>query len=579
MKSVPSYPPKAVKYYEEGIRLHQNQKLASAERAYRKAIKISQNFVEAHTNLGNVLVDRSRFKEASHAYTRALGILPDHPMLLNNLGNVFQLQGEIEKAISWCNKAIMQDPTYADAHNNLANAFRELGRFDEAVTSYRQALELDPDLTEAHTNLGILLTEQDKLDSAVTSLEKAIEIDPEHTDAYNALGNVLCSLGRTEKAVSAYRKTIQIDPKHTEAYLGLGNALQALGQWDEAIKSYLQVIELEPDHAGAYYYLSQVRNFCQDDEIVSAMEKLYQNPKISADRQMQLSFALGKAQADVADYDQAFSYIDHGNQLNWSSIQYDVGTETRYFEQLKSAFTLDTFSQVEIIESNEITPVFILGLPRSGKTLAEAMLAEHPLVYPAGERNFLENTIAQVSDIKNPQEVVDRILGLPRDKVARLAEQYTDQVGSLSDGEPFVVDTMPINFYYIGFIKLIFPNAKVIHCHRLPEDACWFIYQKYFRGGRHHYSFDLAALGAYYKGYSDLMSHWNSVLPGFIHDLQYEQLVTQTSHELKQLSAFTNLDWDGTCLDRYEDKPLHDNDIGSWRNYQDHLAPLLRALH
>jgi len=579
MKTTPTYHQKAVKHYEEGRTLHQNGKLAAAERAYRKAIKTSQDFVEAYNNLGNVLVDRTRFREASHAYTKALKILPDHPMLLNNLGNVFQLQGENQKAISWFNKAITQDPTYADAHNNLGNALRELGRYEEAVTSYQQARKFDPGLTEAHTNLGILLTELENLDDAVKSLEKAIEIDPEQAEAYNGLGNALCYLGRPGKAVSAYRKAIEINPMHTEACIGLGNALQALEQWDEAIESYRKAIELEPDYAEAYHSLSLVKNFGQDDEIVTAMEKLYQNPKISADQRMHLSFALGKVHDDLADYEQAFSYIHHGNQLNWSSLQYDVETETEYFEQLKSAFSPDAFNQVEKFESIEITPVFILGLPRSGKTLTETMLARHPLIYPVGERNFLQKTIAQVSDLNNPRRIVDRMLDMSKDKIVQLAELYIHQVKSLSDGEPFLIDTMPINFYYVGFIKLLFPNAKVIHCYRQPEDACWFIYQKYFSRKRHQYSFDLAALGTYYKGYCDLMSHWHAVLPGYIHDLQYELLVTETSHELSQLFTFIGLDWDGRCLDRYENKPLHDDDTGSWRNYQDHLAPLLRALN
>ena len=293
---------------------------------------------------------------------------------------------------------------------------------------------------------------------------------------------------------------------------------------------------------------------------------------------MHLSYALGKVHTDLGEYEKAFSYIQHGNQLNWSSSQYDVTNETGYFEQLKSAFPADVFNQADNSESIEITPVFILGLPRSGKTLTETMLARHPLVYPVGERSFLQKTIAKVSELNNPRKIVDQILDMPKDKIVELAELYLHQVESLSDGEPFIVDTMPVNFYYVGFIKLLFPNAKVIHCYRQPEDACWFIYQKYFSGKRHEYSFDLATLGAYYKGYSDLMAHWHSVLPGYILDLQYERLVTETSHELSQLFAFTGLDWDGVCLDQYENKPLNGDDIDSWRNYEEHLAPLLGAL-
>ncbi|MCZ6883194.1 MAG: tetratricopeptide repeat protein [Gammaproteobacteria bacterium] len=534
----------AVKSYEKGRVLHQKGQLSDAERAYTKAIKINQDFVEAHGNLGNVLVDRGRLKEASGAYRKALKLLPDHPMLLNNLGNALQLQGKNEEAISCFNAAITQDPDYADAHSNLGNALRELGRVKEAVASYERAIEIDPGLADAYNNLGYVLMDLDEIDDAATNFEKAIEIDPGHTNAYN----------------------------------GLGNAFQMLGQWDEAIESYHQVIALKPDCAEAYYYLSTAKQFSQYDKTVEAMERQSQVPDLSSEKLMHLSFALGKVHAGLANYDKAFSYIQRGNQLKLCSLQYDVANEVNYLNQLKSAFSAGVFAQLDGIGLIEATPVFILGLPRSGKTLSETMLAQHASVYAAGERKFLQKALNDIIASGNPQRMVEQLLGLPRVDIVQFAQQYVSQVQSLARREPVIIDSMPGNFYYIGFIKILFPNAKVIHCYRHPMDACWFIYQKYFSKKGHDYSFDLNTIGDYYQAYSDLMAHWHSVLPGFIYDLQYERLVTETSHEISQLFSFLGLEGGGVCLDRYENNPLHKKEVGCWQHYEKQLSALLRVL-
>ncbi|MCZ6471429.1 MAG: tetratricopeptide repeat protein [Gammaproteobacteria bacterium] len=573
------YSKRAIKHYEEGRVFHQKGKLSNAVRAYRKAIKIDQEFSGAHNNLGNVLLDQGRLKEASQAYRNALKFHPSHPMLLNNLGNALYLQGENEKAVRWIKMAIIEDPNYADAHSNLGNALRNSGSFEEAIAAYRQAIKIDSGLTAAYINLGNILMEFDELDDAVTSFRNAIKTDPRHKEAYNGLGNALSDQGKKDEATSSYKKAIEIDPGYVKAHKNLGTAYLAQGRWDNAIASYEQAIALNPDYAEGYRILSTVKQFSHYDKSVGAMEALYEDPALSSEKKMHLSFALGKAYADLTDYDKSFSCIHRGNQLKWSSLQYDMESEINYFNQLKSIFSTDVFAKFYGSGLAEAAPVFILGLPRSGKTLVETMLAQHPSVYPAGEQNFLEAALDKVTTSRNPEDIVEHLLGLPKAEFNKFGQRYIERTHSMAHGESFITNTMPENFYYVGFIKLFFPNAKVIHCYRQPLDACWFIYQKYFFSKAYHYSFDLKTLGEYYQAYSDLIAHWHVVLPDYIYDLKYELLVTETRQELSKLSAFLDLEWDGSCLERYENRPLHQNDIDSWRHYEEQLAPLTKVLN
>ena len=573
------YSEKAVKSYEAGRLLHQQKKLSAAERAYRKAIKADPKFFEAYNNLGNVLVDREQLKQAFGAYQNALKIMPNHPLLLNNLGHVLKLQGEEEKAINWFNKAIAQDSNYADPHVNLGNALRDTDRHKEAISAYRQAIKIDPRLVEAFINLGILFNNATRFDDAIPVLENAIEIDPYNATTWLVLGDALNGAGESRKAIDAYKKVLEIDSGYTNAYARLAGAFRNLKQWDKAIENYQQAIAHEPDTGLAYMGLSTLKNLEQDKKMIEVMEQKYQDPGISHQDLIHFSFALGKAHADLANYDKSFAYFQRGNQLRWDSLEYDVYREIEFFEKLKTAFEAGAISPFDYKGSIEINPIFIIGLPRSGKTLSETMLARHPQIAAAGERGYLKETLGSLEDLSNPGAIVEHLKCLSGDETIEIAQNYLKKIERFSVGEKLVIDTMPTNFYYVGFIKSLFPGAKVIHCHRQPMDACWFVYQMCFHSDRYLYSFDLDALAVYYRGYSDLVSHWHKVFPGFIYDLEYEKLVTDTQHELSKLFSFLGIEWDGVGLEQYENVPLHDKGIGFWRHYEQHLGALLRVLN
>ena len=653
------YNKKAVRCYEDGRIFQQKGKLADAERFYKKAIKINQDFVEAHNDLGNVLLDRGRPKEAFNTFRKALNLRPGHPMLLTNLGNALQLQGESEKAIDWFNKAIVQDPGFAGAHNNLGNALRDLGRFreavdayqhtiqinsgfadayynlasllieldelddavinfqkaieinpghgraynglanaltylgetDKAIASYRKAIEIDPGHKNAYNGLGNVLSDQAEIDEAIISYRKAIEIDPGHIEAYNGLGNALIIQGEIDKAITAYHKAIDLDPRHKDAYIGLGQALSDIGETSDAIASYRQAIEINPDNAEVYRSLSKNKKFSEYDDDIHVMESLYANKGIADAPKMHLAFGLGKAYEDIGEYEKSMEFILQATGLKRASIDYSISESEELFSNIKETFSLAFFSDRNGTGNPDETPIFILGLPRSGTSLVEQILASHPDVFGAGELNDLASLTRIYGADDPPGEFPSGIVDLDSAALKDLGKEYIARIRLHSKDSEYVTDKMPHNFLYIGLIKAILPNAKIIHCTRDPMDNCLSLFKNYFSSA-HYYSYDLTELGQYYNLYLDLMQHWRENLSGFIYDQSYEALVADQESQIRQLLDYCHLPWDDACLEFHKTRrkvrtasnaqvrrPIYQDSVKLWKCYEKQLEPLRATIY
>jgi len=651
------YDQRAIKRYEEGRKFHHKGKLSEAERAYKKAIKISPEFSEAYNNLGNVLMDKSRPREAADAYRRALKHLSDHPMLLNNLGNALQALGDNEKAVEWFHKALQQDSNYAQAHNNLGNALRDLGQLQQAEASYRRATEIDPGQADALNNLAGILFESGRLNEAIDSFHKVIAIDPGHVGAHTALGFALIEKGSDTQAIEAFQKALQLDPRQADAQVGLGNALSKLGEFDRALESYQQALKLDPEnlnahnclgrfnsdineldkaigcyqtaidldpthkesfknlaevfaahgrldeaidycrkaieidsgYAEAYRLLSRIRKFSEYDDDIQAMQSLFAKDGISDSDKMQVGFGLGKAYEDIGDYEKSMLYILDGSRLKRLTFNYSVSKSRELFERIKKVFTREFFGGYEMQGNTDETPIFILGMPRSGTSLVEQILASHPDVHGGGELVDLMQVLNLAHDryvgsnIDEFPEFVTRLE--PRD-LRELGCEYVSRIRKLSPNARFITDKMPHNFLRIGFIRMILPNARIINCCRDPMDNCLSIFKNYFPSG-HDYSYDLTELGQYYNLYLDLMRHWKSTLPGFIYELSYQDLVIDQEKQIRQLLEHCHLPWNDACLDFYKTErlvntasnaqvrqPIYKDSVMRWKRYEKQLKPL-----
>ncbi|MDX2427466.1 MAG: tetratricopeptide repeat protein [Xanthomonadales bacterium] len=568
-------------------RLGQN---AEAIASFRKALQIKPEYAEAHNNLGVALYDAGELDQATASYREALTVRPSYAEAQNNLGNALADLGQPEIALASFSAALQLNPRYFQAHYNRGNVLRSMGRHDEAIDSFNSAIGLRPDYAEAFNSLGNTLNEQGKHPQAIDNLTRAIQLRPDYSEAHCNLGNALSDSGRPDEALPSYRTALQIKPGFAEAQCCLGNALNDLGRREEAIDSYCRALELESDHAAAFNTLSQIKTYERDDPQIDQMQKLLANPDLSETKAMHLGFALGKVHDDLGDVDQAFKHYQEGNRLKKKTLGYHISSDQARFKQIKLLFSSYTQKPGQGIESGsdfKKQPIFIVGMPRSGTTLVEQILASHSGVFGAGELETLGRTM-------NPL-LREKALGgqseLGETDLVNLRNSYLEEINQLPGSEPFVTDKMPINFRWVGFLLLAMPGVKVINLRRDPAAVCWSIFKHHIGGGGNAYSYDILDVAEYYNLYADLMEFWRQAFPDQIYDLDYESLTENQEQETRHLLEYCGLDWEDQCLDfhktrrsvqtlsaRQVRKAMYTGSSRVWRKYETHLQPMLEAL-
>ncbi len=555
---------------------------------YKRAIAADNDNAEALGKLGIALSKLGRLDEAVAHYRKAIGIKPDYAEAHYNLGTTFSGLGRLDDAVAHFRKAIGIKPDYTKAHGNLGIALSALGQPDDAVAHFRKAIDIKPDFAEAHSDLATALKELGRLDEAVAHYHKAIDIKPDYAEAHSNLGIALSELGRQDDAVTHFRKAIEIDPDHAKAHSNLGTTLSELGRLDEGVAHFRKAIDINPDFAEAHRQLTFSKTHSKYDDDIRIMEEIFAQPDITDEQRMHLAFGLGKSFEDLQQYEKAFEFFAEGNAIMRRTFSFEIETWDAHFEKLKETFDGSLFDRHQGVGCRDETPIFVLGMPRSGTTLIEQILASHPKVHAAGELNILSKTInASFDERTYPKD----ILHVDGDVFERLGGEYIHQVREKSKSATFITDKMPHNFIHIGMIKLMLPNAKIIHCKRSPKDTCLSIFKTYFANVDHTYAYDQNELGQYYNLYRELMAHWHSVLPGFIHEIQYEDIVSDQEEQTRALLAHSDLEWNDACLKFYKTdrtvktasaaqvrKPIYKGSVQSWKRYETQLEPLLKAL-
>lgn len=585
---------KAIKHYQEAMAHYQNGKLADAERSFRKAIKINPRYADAHNDLGNVYLNMGRLKESFNAYRKALNLAPNHPMLVSNIGNVLMAQGEYEKALNWLNKSVELDPDNAATHCNLGNTFRSLGESRKAVAAYKHAIELNPRQSNYCLNLGGVLIELEELDEAVECFNQVLKLNPEDQKAYMGLGKARNAQGNLDQAVASYQKAISIDPANAKCYSELGGAYGDHGETDKAISALQKALEIDPKLISVYPELTRNKKFIEPDADVKAMESLFSMKEITDTKKSDLAFSLGKAYEDLGEFDKSMEFVIRAARLKRNSFDYSIEKSSKKFDRIKQVFSADFFSEYADVGDPDRTPIFVLGMPRSGTSLVEQILASHPAVFGAGELNNI-TTVYQSLDksIDDPKSNAfpEALIGLGPDDFASLGKQYVTSIREYSAQAAFIVDKMPHNFLHIGFIRAILPNARIIHCTREPLDNCLSLFKTGFHKGQ-LYSYDQCELGQYYKLYLELMDYWKTTLPGFIHDLNYEELVNHQEEQTKRLLQYCELPWDDACMNFHKTRrkiktasnaqvirPIYQDSVKLWTRYENYLKPLISSLN
>lgn len=574
-----------------GVLYYQTRRFDLAIACYQKTVQLQPDFVDAYGNLGIALKAVGRLDQAIISFKKALAIDPGLGVVHNNLGNALRELGHTDAAVTSYQQALERDPEFAECHNNLGNALADLGRLDEAVNSFKKAIALKPNLIEAYNNLGNALKASQRLSDAVVFYQQALAIKPDYFEAHNNLGNGLSDLNRMDEAIVSYKKALQINPGYVEAHNSLGLALKDLGRMDQAIASFEKAIAIQPDYAKAHANLSQMRKHTDGDGDgeVRAMAELYDRSDLPDDQRIHLAFGLARAYENLGQYGRAFECLSDGQRLQKVAVPFDLAKATRFFKLIEDMFDPNFLAKQAKSGFEDESPIFVLGMPRSGSSLVEQILASHPQVYGAGELKAVGELTRRME--KSAGESFPKAMGSVDPNIFHeLGASYIEMVRRLAPRIKFITDKMPANFLCIGFIATMLPRARFIHCLRDPMDTCFSIYKSQFSES-HDYSHNLASLGGYYLLYEELMAHWHRVLPDRIFDIRYEQLVQNSETEIRSMLDYCDLPFDKACLSFYKTdrvvktasatqvrQPIYQNAIGFWKNYEDQLTPLQSAL-
>jgi tetratricopeptide (TPR) repeat protein len=508
--------------------------------------------------------------------------MPDWAEVHSNYGNILQAQGKLDEAAACQERALALKPEFAEGCSNLGNVRYAQGRLTEAVACYERALALQPDYADAHNNLGTAFLAQDRIDQAVAHYERALALKTGYASAHNNLGNALMRQGKIDEARAHYERALVLKPDYANAHNNLANLLKEQGKFDDAMAHYGQAIAIQPDYAEAHLNRAEVKSFQPGDADLAMLEALASSDDLPPDRALYLHFALAKALDDVKDYRRAFGHLRQGNALKRERIDYQEGPALELFGRIRAVFDRTLFDRFQGAGDPSSVPVFVLGMPRSGSTLIEQIMAGHPQIHAAGELTVLEKM-----ELPGPESVP----ALDAAAFRRLGQIYLSQLPQVAGGKVRIIDKLPGNFLRIGLIRLMLPNARIIHTMRNPVDTCLSCYSKLFNNGL-PFTYDLAELGRYYRAYSDLMTHWRSVLPpGATLDVTYEDVVDDLEGQARRLIDFCGLPWDQRCIHFHRSarpvrtasavqvrQPLFRDSIQRWRHYEAGLAPLLEEL-
>ena len=532
-----------------------------------------------------------RIDEAVALYERVLFLKPDHADTYNNLGVALVAQGRMVEAITHYERALVLNPDDANARSNLGMALAQLGRIDEAVVHYERALALNPDHPGAHNNLSVALLARGRIDEAVAHSNRALALQPNDVNAHTNLGFALAEQGRIDDAMAHYKRALAIDPDHATAHNNLGNIFKEQGKFDDAVAHYGRAITIRPDYAAAHFNRAEIKTFQHGDDDLAALEGLAGRNDLPVSKAPYIHFALSKALEDTGDYVRAFEHMRKGNASKRGQIEYDEPRVLDMFRRISTVFDRRLFER-EVAGELSSVPIFVVGMPRSGSTLVEQILASHPQIHGAGELGNLEKAASTVLNACNPPVPFPECIPTPDAlTLRRIGQSYLASLPSLAEGKVRIVDKLPDNFLRIGLIRLILPNARIIHTMRHPIDTCVSCYSKLFTVGQ-QFSYDLVELGHYYGCYNALMTHWRTVLPpDAMLDVSYEDVVDNLEGQARRLIDYCGLPWDDRCVSFHKTsrsvrtasnvqvrKPLFRSSLERWRNYEAGLAPLLHEL-
>jgi tetratricopeptide (TPR) repeat protein len=530
-------------------------------------------------------------------YEAAVALRPGYAIALNNFGVALAALGRYLEALPRYEAAMAVDPGYAEALNNLGAALHALGRYGEAIYRFKAALTARPGFRDAAINLAHAQLAAGRRSDAIAGYRSVLKDQPTDGAVHLFLADVLFKEHQSDQAIWHYRRACDLQPNLPGAHAGLGTVLQEVGHITEARCCFERAIALDPRQPS--YYLSLVRNrrLAPNDPHVGQLLSLAEEADgLSDDGKVHLHFALGTVLPAIGRHEDGFRHLLAGNELKRRVTRYDEVQEIAALEQVREVFSTNFMRRLQGAGVASSLPVFILGMPRSGSTLVEQILASHPDVAACGELNDFHESIraAGLHSQENPYPTL--VPNCTMEQLRQIGLRYEQRLRLIASAPgkqrrpARATDKMPANARYTGLIHLALPNARIIHTRRDPIDTCLSCFSLLFEDLP--FTYDLAELGRRYAANATMMQHWHDVLPsGVILDVTYEDLVMHPEIETRRILAHCGLDWDGACLRFHETsrpvrtasvvqvrQPLYQSSVRRWRPEPAVMAPLLEAL-
>ena len=544
-----------------------------------------------HLGEGISLQRQGRLAEAEALYRAVLSKSPDDAGALHYLGLVNYQTGKLDAADAFMSRSLEIDRSCANTWNDLGAVKLKIGKLEESVRHFACALDLNDKHTDALNNIAAALRRLFRFESALVFLRRLALLRPHSAEARRNLADTLYNVGAVEESIETYHEAIRLDSPNKAARLGMAEACEAAGRFKQAKWQYIAVLRRDPDNALALSKLLQLRDGAVDAGWVARARHLAECDDTEPEAKSRLSIGLAYYFDKMGNYESSFRQLklardQHARKQPFNSEGYSAAVNT-----LLDVLTSDFFRSAPKLNISSDRPIFIVGMPRSGTTLTEQVLATHSRVAAGGELAALPTASYRVQELSGDHSPYPcGLKSMSASSLEKLAGTYLEQLEKIDAGDRRVTDKLPFNFMHLGIIALMFPNAKIVHCRRDPMDNCMSCYFTSF-AEEVQFANDLGTLGRYYADYHRLMKHWDDVLPLQIFTLQYEDLVSDTEATVRELLAYCGLEWEPACLKFYETErgirtpsrwqvrqPIYRSSVARWRNYEQFLEPLKRGL-
>lgn len=553
-----------------------------------QAAKFEPRSVPVRLRLAHALALQGLGEEADRVYEEAFALDPQRGSLAK--AGEHLREGRVKECQKICREMLAANPDDVNAMRLLAKVAGENDHWRQAEKLLERALEILPAFNELRLDLSRVYKQLDRLDDAVAMAATAVEHNPRNRNAHYLHASMLAINRAHDAALEAYDRATENDHFHPAAWLGKGHLLKTLGRSEEGIAAYRKAIEQRPNFGEVYWSLANLKTFRFTPDEIADMERRLAGEDLDTDARVHFLFTLGKAREDEGEYARAFQYYNEACELQRPRVYYDP-VETRVANnRILDVFTADFLAENAGHGCPDPAPIFIVGMPRSGSTLIEQILASHSQAEGTAELPDVGRIISMISARSPEEDYPEAAAWLKPGDWRDLGEAYLERTRRHRHGLPYFTDKMPNNFPSVGLIHLMLPNAKIIDARRHPLDSCFGCFKQHFAYGQ-TFSYDLVEIADYYREYRRMMRHWHEVLPGRVLEVRYEDMVRDQEGQTRRLLEHCGLEFEDACLRFYETerpvrtasseqvrRPIYESSLNHWRHFREELAPVIEIL-